>query len=48
MIIQGSEIMAFKKTDRKTFTLTYTSKVVSGGRLLAVLALDKETQISKK
>ncbi len=48
MGISGKEIMAFKKTDRKTFILTYSSKVVSAGRLLAVLTLENEAQVASK
>ncbi|MBL7871157.1 MAG: hypothetical protein JNM78_06065 [Cyclobacteriaceae bacterium] len=48
MVIPGSEIMAFKKTDRKTFTITYTSQVVSTGRLLAELVLENEAQVTSK
>jgi hypothetical protein len=47
--IQGKEIMAFKNADRKTVTLTYSSKTVSTGRLLVVLTLENEAQtVSKK
>jgi hypothetical protein len=47
--IQGKEIMAFKNADRKTVTLTYSSKTVSSGRLLIVLTLENEAQaVSKK
>jgi hypothetical protein len=48
MAVQGKEIMAFKKTDRKTFTLTYSSKTVSAGRLLAVLTLENDAQVASK
>ena len=46
--IDGKEIMALKKADRKTVTLTYSSKTVSAGRLLAVLTLENETQVASK
>jgi hypothetical protein len=48
MIMEGKEIMEFKKERRKAFTLTYTSKVVSAGRLLAALILDNEAQAASK
>ncbi len=48
MAIQGKEIMAFKKADRKTVTLTYSSKTVSTGRLLAVLSLENDAQVTSK
>lgn len=48
MSIQGREIIEFKKEDRNALTLTYTSKVVSAGRLLVALTFDNEAQAANK
>jgi hypothetical protein len=47
MNIMAKEILSFKKTDQKTFTLIYTSKAVPN-RLLATLSLGSEAQASSK
>lgn len=48
MTIQAKEILAFKKPNRSSVTLTYNSKRVAEGRLLTSITLSKEVQASSK